>query len=234
LATHAGKLQLAARAQSSASASAPAAARKTAPGVAAPTAMAAAQILAQAAKKSAAAAAASEAKPAAAAAPAIDASKMSDEALAQAVEDGQLRFFNIEKDINDLERGVKVRRMVLEKKLGRSMADLPYQNYNCTSFLSAAALFFLDVFLFLPRAHMFYILLCVVVSSFSRVPGCRCVLRERDRLRPDPRGSGRSDHHRRQGVLRSHGHDGRSTRGVHHAWMQGVVARGRRQHGDRG
>jgi len=129
LATHGGKLQLVAR-QSSASSSsaAQAAAQRKAAGVTAPTAMAAAQILAQAAAKKSAAAA--SAAPAAAPAPLVDASKLSDEALAEAVENGQLRFFNIEKDINDLERGVKVRRMVLEKKLGRSMADLPYQNYN--------------------------------------------------------------------------------------------------------
>jgi len=125
LASHAGKLQLASRAQSSASsAAAPAAARKTG-AAAAPAAVAAATIIAQAAAKKSAA----EGKPAAAH-PTIDASKLSDEALVQAVEDGQVRFFNIEKDINDLERGVKVRRMVLEKKIGRSMADLPYQNYN--------------------------------------------------------------------------------------------------------
>lgn len=91
----------------------------------------AASVLAQAAKKSAAAASAAAASaPAASAGPAVDHSKLSDEALAQAVEDGSVRFFNIEKEINDLQRGVKIRRMVLEKKLGRSIADLPYEGYN--------------------------------------------------------------------------------------------------------
>ena len=55
---------------------------------------------------------------------------MSDDALATAVEDGAVRFFNIEKEIDDLERGVKIRRMVVEKKVGRSIQELPYENYN--------------------------------------------------------------------------------------------------------
>lgn len=89
-------------------------------------------MIAQAAKKAAAASSAPKAA-AASARPAIDATKLSDEALATAVEDGDVRFFNIEKEINDLERGVKIRRMVIEKKVGRSIGDLPYQNYNCTN-----------------------------------------------------------------------------------------------------
>jgi hydroxymethylglutaryl-CoA reductase (NADPH) len=78
-------------------------------------------------------AAADAAKPAAAAKPAHsveDAKNMSDDALAQAVEDGSVRFFNIEKEIGDLERGVKIRRMVVEKRVGRTFGDLPFQNYN--------------------------------------------------------------------------------------------------------
>jgi len=121
------------RLQSSAAA---AAARKPAPAASSAQDHLAASIIAQAAKKQAAAAAAAAssvaAQPVAAASkPAIDAAKLSDEQLASAVEDGQIRFFNIEKEIGgDLERGVKIRRMVLEKKLGRSIADLPFQNYN--------------------------------------------------------------------------------------------------------
>ena len=111
-----------------------AAARKHQPAAATPSAdhqSLAATLLAKAQSKSAASASSSAASSSAAApAPLLEAAKMTDEQLATAVEDGQVRFFNIEKEIGDLERGVKVRRMVLEKKLGRSIADLPFQNYN--------------------------------------------------------------------------------------------------------
>lgn len=82
----------------------------------------AASIIAEAQKKSAPAAAA--------AISAVDAKSMTDDALATAVEDGSVRFFNIEKEIGDLERGVKIRRMVVEKRVGRTFEDLPFQNYN--------------------------------------------------------------------------------------------------------
>jgi len=91
----------------------------------------AASIIAGAQK--AAAAAQSAPAPAAAAKPAltpIDASKLSDAELSTAVEDGHVRFFNIEKEIGDLERGVRIRRMVVENRLGRPMKDLPFEGYR--------------------------------------------------------------------------------------------------------
>ena len=43
-----------------------------------------------------------------------------------------MSFYNIEKEIGDLERGVRIRRMIVEKKTGRlgSLNSLPFQNYD--------------------------------------------------------------------------------------------------------
>lgn len=55
---------------------------------------------------------------------------MSDEQLVAEVEKGTLKFFNLEKDLNDLERAVRVRRLVVEAKTGRQIPDLPFENYR--------------------------------------------------------------------------------------------------------
>jgi len=57
-------------------------------------------------------------------------SLMTDEEVLGAVEKGQVRFFNLENDLEDYERAVKIRRMLVEQKTGRKVEKLPYQNYN--------------------------------------------------------------------------------------------------------
>lgn len=55
---------------------------------------------------------------------------MTDAELVSLVDNGEFKFFNLEKDIGDLERAVKVRRLIVEKKMGATLKDLPYTNYD--------------------------------------------------------------------------------------------------------
>ena len=59
-------------------------------------------------------------------------SVLSDNEVLEAYKNGKLSFFNIEKELGDLERGVRIRRMIVEKKMGRSgvLNSLPFQNYD--------------------------------------------------------------------------------------------------------
>lgn len=62
---------------------------------------------------------------------ASDLAQKSDEELVSLIEAGKVRFFNIENEIGgDFERAVKLRRQVVEKKMGRQVSSLPYQHFN--------------------------------------------------------------------------------------------------------
>lgn len=65
-----------------------------------------------------------------AAAATLKGSSMSDEEVMSAVEQGKFRFFNLENDLEDYERAVKIRRAIVEQKTGRRMEKLPYQHYD--------------------------------------------------------------------------------------------------------
>jgi len=57
---------------------------------------------------------------------------LSDNELLEKYKNGKLPFFNIEKELGDFERAVRIRRIIVEKRMGRSDAlhSLPFQNYD--------------------------------------------------------------------------------------------------------
>jgi len=68
--------------------------------------------------------------PAAAAKTQAKPSSLPDEEVVSMVHSGKLRFFNLENDLDDFERAVKVRRKVVEQKTGREIKRLAYENYD--------------------------------------------------------------------------------------------------------
>eukprot|EP01006_Ploeotia_vitrea_P049565 TRINITY_DN67357_c0_g1_i1.p1 TRINITY_DN67357_c0_g1~~TRINITY_DN67357_c0_g1_i1.p1 ORF type:complete len:485 (+),score=271.21 TRINITY_DN67357_c0_g1_i1:39-1493(+) len=54
----------------------------------------------------------------------------SDEDVAAAVRDGRLKFFNLERDLEDFERAVRIRRSLVAEQSHGSFDDLPYEHYN--------------------------------------------------------------------------------------------------------
>jgi len=58
--------------------------------------------------------------------------EMTDKELSQEVIRGKIKFFNIENEINDKHRAVKVRRAAVEQMTGRNdfISDLPVENYD--------------------------------------------------------------------------------------------------------
>jgi len=54
-----------------------------------------------------------------------------DSELVSQVVSGKLKFFNIENDIEDKDRAVRIRRMAVERMVGRrGMNKLPFENYD--------------------------------------------------------------------------------------------------------
>lgn len=52
---------------------------------------------------------------------------MTDEEILLRVESGEIKFFNIEQTLGDFERAVKIRRLVVENKVGRNVQKLPFE-----------------------------------------------------------------------------------------------------------
>lgn len=57
-------------------------------------------------------------------------SELTDGEFVKRVQSGQIKFHNLERVLNDLQRAVKLRREVVEAKVGADIAKLPYENYN--------------------------------------------------------------------------------------------------------
>ncbi len=57
---------------------------------------------------------------------------LTDAELASAVDSGKLKFFELENELGDFDRAVRVRRAVVADKVNSSLEGLPYQHYDWT------------------------------------------------------------------------------------------------------
>lgn len=56
--------------------------------------------------------------------------QLSDQEIISAVDSGALKFFDLERQLGDFERAVRVRRAIVEQKVSGSIEALPYQHYD--------------------------------------------------------------------------------------------------------
>jgi hydroxymethylglutaryl-CoA reductase (NADPH) len=60
----------------------------------------------------------------------VNYAELSDRDLVKLVKGGQVKFHNLERTLGDLERAVRVRRLVVESKTGQDVQRLPYEHYD--------------------------------------------------------------------------------------------------------
>jgi hydroxymethylglutaryl-CoA reductase (NADPH) len=60
----------------------------------------------------------------------LDPKSMSDSEVRSAVNQGHIKFFDLENQLGDFERAVRIRRALVEEKVSQSVSGLPFQNFD--------------------------------------------------------------------------------------------------------